>query len=338
MNDLVSIIIPVYNVEKYLSQCVESVINQTYQNLEIILVDDGSPDNCGRICDVYSEKDSRIRVIHKENGGVASARQVGMDICTGEWIYFLDSDDWIELNLIATVLDKAKSTDSDAVVFDFDYFDGKKMKRSSYMYSFTNKEELVEKSDLERALSLYMVTGLIWHVFFRASTVKEITFKTNVSYCDDLVFKFDSFRNICKFYCLPEVLHHYRYNCTSYTHTYDKFFIEKVVNFHSELVNLIAMGDDFSTYQKSVNSRVLGAFSSSIMSLFSRQNPKSFKEKIGQCNYLINYLDENDVFTKYNEDEVGGSAKLLLKLKKLNWFKVYLIYLLKKCVRVVRRR
>ena len=94
--NLVSVIIPVYNVEKYLPKCLDSVINQTYKNLEIILVDDGSPDNSGKICDEYAEKDSRIKVIHKENGGVSSARNVGIKQAKGQYLLFVDSDDYIK--------------------------------------------------------------------------------------------------------------------------------------------------------------------------------------------------------------------------------------------------
>lgn len=99
-NPLVSVVVPVYNVASYLEQCLDSVVNQTYKNLEIILVDDGSTDGSGAICDRYAEKDSRIQVIHKENGGLSSARNVGLERITGEWALFVDSDDWIELNTL----------------------------------------------------------------------------------------------------------------------------------------------------------------------------------------------------------------------------------------------
>jgi len=95
-NPLISIIVPIYKVEEYISSCVDSILRQTYKNLEIILVDDGSPDNCGSICDEYSLKDTRIKVIHKKNGGLSSARNVGIDIAGGEYLGFVDSDDWIE--------------------------------------------------------------------------------------------------------------------------------------------------------------------------------------------------------------------------------------------------
>ena len=96
---LLSVIIPVYKVEKYLRQCVDSVINQTYKNLEIILVDDGSPDNCGKICDEYAEKDKRVKVIHQLNKGLSGARNTGTEQASGEYIAFVDSDDWLDVHM-----------------------------------------------------------------------------------------------------------------------------------------------------------------------------------------------------------------------------------------------
>lgn len=104
-NPVISVIIPVYDVEKYLDRCVESVLNQTYHNLEIILVDDGSPDGCPQLCDEWAKKDERIRVIHQRNGGLAAARNVGLLHCTGEYVDFVDSDDWIESDMIQTLYD-----------------------------------------------------------------------------------------------------------------------------------------------------------------------------------------------------------------------------------------
>ena len=97
---LISVVIPVYKVENYLERCVNSVINQTYKNLEIILVDDGSPDNCGIICDRYAEVDDRVKVIHKKNGGLSSARNSGIDISSGKYITFIDSDDWVDKDYV----------------------------------------------------------------------------------------------------------------------------------------------------------------------------------------------------------------------------------------------
>lgn len=104
MNELVSVIIPVYNVEKYIYKCLDSIVKQTYNTIEIILVDDGSTDSSGRICDEYAKKDSRIRVIHKENGGLGSARNAGLDVAIGKYILFIDSDDWVDENYVESLL------------------------------------------------------------------------------------------------------------------------------------------------------------------------------------------------------------------------------------------
>ena len=113
---LVSIIVPIYKVEPYLRRCLDSIANQTYTNLEIILVDDGSPDNCPQICDEYAAKDKRIVVIHKENGGLSDARNAGLNICKGEYISFVDSDDWVDKRYIEILLDLAIKENADITV------------------------------------------------------------------------------------------------------------------------------------------------------------------------------------------------------------------------------
>lgn len=116
MNELISIIVPVYKVEKYLNRCIDSILNQTYTNFECILVDDGSPDNCPTICDEYSKIDSRIKVIHKSNGGLSSARNAGLDICQGEYVCFIDSDDWIADNYLKELYNSIKTYNADIAI------------------------------------------------------------------------------------------------------------------------------------------------------------------------------------------------------------------------------
>ncbi len=116
---LVSVIVPCYKVEKYLPNCIESVINQTYDNLELILVDDGSPDNCGEICDGYAAKDSRIKVVHKQNGGLSSARNAGMKVMTGDFVTFLDSDDFLHEEALHILVEHAMSYGAQIVQCDF---------------------------------------------------------------------------------------------------------------------------------------------------------------------------------------------------------------------------
>ena len=116
MSEKVSVIIPVYKVEKYLNRCVESVVNQTYSNLEIILVDDGSPDNCPQMCDEWAVKDERIKVIHKENAGLGMARNSGMEMATGDYLMFVDSDDYLSEHAVEVLYRRIKADDSDLAV------------------------------------------------------------------------------------------------------------------------------------------------------------------------------------------------------------------------------
>lgn len=119
MESMVSIIVPVYKTKDYISQCIESLLSQTYRNVEVILVDDGSPDECPALCDAYASKDKRIRVIHKENGGLSSAREAGIRNSNGDYIVIVDSDDWLEPNTVAESVEIALRNDADCVMFGY---------------------------------------------------------------------------------------------------------------------------------------------------------------------------------------------------------------------------
>lgn len=132
MEPLISVIVPVYNVEKYLVKCIDTIINQTYKNLEILLIDDGSTDNSLKICMSYAEKDSRIRVLKKENGGQGSARNVGLDICKGEYISFIDSDDWIEIDMMESMYEAINKNNAQLSVCGLLSYNGLKFSGTNY--------------------------------------------------------------------------------------------------------------------------------------------------------------------------------------------------------------
>ena len=133
MSELVSVIVPIYKTEKYLKKCINSIIAQTYEKLEILLIDDGSPDKCGDICDEYSKADTRIKSIHKKNGGLSDARNVGIDLATGKYIMFCDSDDWIERDIISIAVSEMEKTDIQLLVWGFsaDFVDSEENVKSS---------------------------------------------------------------------------------------------------------------------------------------------------------------------------------------------------------------
>ena len=134
IDDLISVIVPVYNVGKYVGQCIESIINQTYKNLEIILVDDGSTDNSGKICDEYAKKDNRIKVIHKENGGLVTAKKVGINVATGQYVSIIDSDDSIKYDMYTKMFKIMKEYNVDFVDSGFERDNGYKRK---FYFMFT---------------------------------------------------------------------------------------------------------------------------------------------------------------------------------------------------------
>lgn len=145
---LISVIVPIYNVEKYLHRCVDSILKQTYGDLEIILVDDGSTDNCGKICDEYAKKDRRIKVIHKENGGQSSARNVGLDYATGEYVSFIDSDDFIHPQMLEMLYKAVTDFDVEMACCDFFRIKHKKdfdniiYKSSELAYEILSRDEI----------------------------------------------------------------------------------------------------------------------------------------------------------------------------------------------------
>lgn len=171
---LISVIVPIYNVEKYIYKSIESVRNQTYQNLEIILVDDGSQDNCGRIADEFAQKDKRIKVIHKENGGLSDARNAGLRIASGLYIYFFDSDDLMTSNLIETALSVYMRTDTDLVCFNYIVYDeitGREKKTSFPVQSCKIRGR---KTNLVTAEYLgYRLGYCVWNKLYRADIIKK---------------------------------------------------------------------------------------------------------------------------------------------------------------------
>lgn len=158
---MISIIVPVYNVEKYLERCIESIVNQTYKDIEIILVDDGSPDNCPVICDRYAEKDNRIKVIHKQNGGLINARKSGLEIAQGDYIGFVDSDDWIEPEMYEYFAQMINKYSPDMVLSDFYYDNNGQLTDSEQLFD----KEYYDKNALEEFIYPKMLFSGTYYKF-----------------------------------------------------------------------------------------------------------------------------------------------------------------------------
>lgn len=230
MNACISVVIPVYKVERYIRRCVDSVINQSYKNLEIILVDDGSPDNCPAICDEYCQTDERIRVIHKKNGGLASARNAGMNIATGEYLFFLDSDDWLELDGLELLYKKGCCKDVDFVRYRAirTGWPGKdehipcrveKIRELSEGYYSRERiiKEIYPRLLATNQLSMGAIVGA-WGSLYKTEFLNKnkLRFYEEVKFSEDLIFSANVVKCAKAFYFIDTAcVYHYFYNPNS---------------------------------------------------------------------------------------------------------------------------
>lgn len=186
MKPLISVIVPVYKVDKYLRKCIDSIINQTYKNLEIILVDDGSPDNCPKICDEYAKQDSRIKVIHKQNGGLSDARNAGMKIATGDYISFIDSDDWISNDTLYKLLDSAENYGADIAECNIYSVEDNKIKRyNNDKFAFYDDNYSIMQSYIKG----YNIKTVVWNKLYKKEILDDIIFEVG-KYNEDEFFTY----------------------------------------------------------------------------------------------------------------------------------------------------
>lgn len=229
MSEKVSIIIPIYNVENWLDECIDSVVGQTYKNLEIILVDDGSTDKSGRICDEWKEKDGRISVVHKKNGGLSSARNAGLDIFTGMYVTFLDSDDYIELNTIEEMLKCMKEQEADIVSCAMNKIINGEIVQSRDI----NEERTYLQKDLLDGFYYYRdgLCGSVCDKLFKADFFESLRFPEGLN-SEDYYVLFNIYLRTKKMFYNNQCFYNYRIRensiCTTYEiteHSFDKIKI-----------------------------------------------------------------------------------------------------------------
>lgn len=215
---LISVIVPVYNVEKYLPRCVDSILAQTYTKLEIILVDDGSPDRCGEICDEYAKKDPRVQVLHQKNSGVSAARNNGIDISNGEYISFIDSDDWIEKDYFQHYIG-AMRQDVDMVVSPYVQNDEK----GDVISPFNKTERAVweQSKAIQEILSWSHVGWGPVACLYRRAKINTIRFPVDIVYGEDLAFKYAVLKQCRVVQYIPYAGYHYFSNPNSACNSYD---------------------------------------------------------------------------------------------------------------------
>ena len=282
----ISVIVPVYNAEKYLHRCVDSILAQTFTDFELLLVNDGSKDTSGEVCDEYATKDSRVRVFHKENGGVSSARNIGLDNAKGEWISFVDSDDWLNVNMFQEMYDCAILTLADAVYCDINMV----FKDYGQVYKAASFSE--DKTALMRNYIASVWTSLC-NTLVKTDIFKRYNLKSPVhlTYCEDFWLSVRLFHYAEKISYIAQPHYNYnRINESSKMHSLDfkteqeerKAYLETIEFFEKE-----GMGD---LYKKEMSWRVLKSTHDSVLyperyNEFLSVYPKSHKY-IWSCPYV----------------------------------------------------
>lgn len=246
-----SIIVPVYKIKKeFLEQCVQSILRQSFSDLELILVEDGSPDDCGKYCDVYAEQDARIRVIHQKNQGVSVARNNGIAAATGQWILFVDSDDWIELDACQKLYAQIQETDAEIIEFAmYKNYTDRQVKMTLYkegtVYSaedpevklFLYRRGIQPLNFAKNSLVAY-TSYYCWNKAYRTGFLQDndIIFPAGIPFSEDKMFYLRCLQKVRRIVCFGEHLYHYRQNTGSVTYKYSDT-IDK------DRLNLVALLD-----------------------------------------------------------------------------------------------
>jgi glycosyltransferase involved in cell wall biosynthesis len=319
----VSIIIPVYKAEKYLPTCVDSVLSQTYKDLEVILIDDASPDKCGEICEEYAKKDERVKVIHKENEGVSKARNAGLEIATGDYVQFVDSDDYLEPNMTEKLVNAMEINQADMVLCGF-YEKNLNFQRASKadeepgVYS----KEVFLKNIMNNPYSFHY--GVLWNKMFKGEALRELRFSSDMDFGEDFVFNLHYLRYVEKIAVIDDPLYYYiRFNTDSlmYVQTIGKKETAKYLRYLEKRLLIFHKYRDFYVEQgmydnnrNKVNEYLLKVYTSEKMEI--KRQPLS-KEDKKKCLAL---LESNEDVIKMKQDmDPSYYRKKQFKFKLAKW-------------------
>ncbi len=336
-NELVSIVVPIYNVEKYLDRCITSIVNQTYKNLEIILVEDGSPDNCPVMCDDWAKKDNRIRVIHKENAGLGMARNTGIDNASGRYICFFDSDDYIDLNTIEKAYQNIKKYNSDIAIFGM-YSVNKSGKNLTADIPKTDKE-LYQGEEIVQIVLPNMLSGRNGFNMSSSGRIYSMDMirKNNWRFVSEREYISEDFYSLLELHgkvksvsIMHEALYYYCYNEKSLSNSLDSRRFEKVCVCHKGMREVSYKCQYPNEIIREVDSQFLGNIIA-IIKLFNDygmkyEEQKKEIKKIVSSEYMQNIFKEMDM---KNESFV---RKIMYRtLKNKNVVMVYLLVKMKRC-------
>lgn len=290
VQDLISIIVPVYNTEKYLDQCIQSVLAQTYTNWELLLVDDGSTDSSGAICDKYAKQDPRLRVFHKENGGVSSARNLGLDNAKGEWITFVDADDCIERNMLKEMLSQALSDNADYVYCDL-LFDYGKYQNYHKAANFAKEHVIMLKNFIRSTWSIICAALVKVEIY----QTHKLRFSQDYTYCEDFLFAVKAMFYAHKVAYIPKAYYHYnQLNTASCMQNLTPTQMQHEQAAYMDAIDFFKTQGVYESYAREMGWRILKSKQEWVLKTdthqeFLRLHPDSHKY-IWSCPYINNKL------------------------------------------------
>lgn len=294
---LITVIVPVYNVEKYVSKCVDSILEQTYTNIEVILVDDGSPDNCGKICDEYAAKDKRIKVIHKKNGGLVSARNAGYDAATGDWIMYVDGDDWIDGDTCERMMNAvSKYPDVDIVFWKCSVELGNKSIKGKWEWPCRDAEKLYEDDDCKKLArnTLVYKSGIAtaYCKLIRADYARQFNIRHDDRLkqgAEGLEFSLRAFYYAHKALYVNAYSYHYLFNPNSISKKIDERNTQYLIDCFNVIQEDIEKFDNRQSFTKALYQRVVYVIIAIAMSTyFHPANKDSLRTKIRKYSDVIN--------------------------------------------------
>lgn len=301
---MISIIVPVYDVEKYINRCLESIVAQTYKELEIILVDDGSPDNCPAICDQWAERDERIKVIHKENGGLSSARNTALDIAKGEYLYFVDSDDYIVSDLCERILLCFEHYDADIVTFDSYVVDEKAEILGS---TETISDGLLSRKDALLLLMKGYINNYAWNKMYKRKVFEGVRFPEGRVW-EDVATTYKLFLNSKSIYCCADKFYYYVQRSGSIIHSLNIKTLEDIYLARHEV--FAALENDYPQAAKE-------AFSLAVLSA-RRLYDRSLWEKADAT-----ILEQSIRFVNDNKERILKTQRDIKTILFLNYPRTY---------------
>lgn len=312
----VSIIVPIYNVEKYLDRCMQTLINQTLQDIEIIMVDDGSPDNCPKLCDKYAQKDNRIKVIHKRNGGLSDARNAGLEIATGEYVAFIDSDDYTSIEAYETLYNKAKETNADIVYAGFTMHNSDGTENKCFVlnqiWEGKNIIPFLKSMIFDTKKDIDTIWMSVWNGIYKRNIIEKnnIRFLSEREYLsEDILFHIMLIPLCKKIVCIPYTFYHYCYNGISLTHS---SFNTKKIDCNFRLFELLMkIADDYNLPEKKED--IILFFENYTRGIILRGiilSDMKLSDKHKLCNIIYNYPKWKDILNFIRGKKIPRKEKL----------------------------